>query len=176
MVINCLRITKYNSHRSDATVTRDEEYLAQERRFNDLFKVVERLQQDALAFRDGVVGNERGICLAFLRWQDDTKNKGAVLTALLGHQAAMVSFITVIYDTQLGMQPVEGEVQRRFQQTPAEAVQAACDAEAAMGYCRDEVLPELVGRPRQRETGIFRGFNRMRWIAMWYDPPWNCAT
>lgn len=56
----------------------------------------------------------------------------------------MASFLTVIYDSQLGVQAEEGGVQRRFQQTPASAVQAANDAEAAMAYCRDEVLPELV--------------------------------
>lgn len=63
--------------------------------------------------------------------------------ALLTHQASMASFLTVIYDPQLGVQSSEG-VQRRFQQTPASATQAANDAEAAMAYCRDEVLPELV--------------------------------
>ena len=57
----------------------------------------------------------------------------------------MASFLTVIYDTHLGVQATEqGGVQRRFQQTPASATQAANDTEAAMAYCRDEVLPELV--------------------------------
>ncbi|KAI9496146.1 hypothetical protein BDB00DRAFT_882178 [Zychaea mexicana] len=56
----------------------------------------------------------------------------------------MAAFLTVIYDTHLGVQATEqGGVQRRFQQTPAAATQAANDAEAAMAYCRDEVLPEL---------------------------------
>lgn len=57
----------------------------------------------------------------------------------------MASFLTVIYDTHLGQQTSEHGVQRRFQQTPAAAMQAANDAEAAMAYCREEVLPELVG-------------------------------
>lgn len=61
--------------------------------------------------------------------------------ALLGHQAKMASFLTVIYDTHLGIE--QGGIQKRVQQTPAAAVQAANDAEAAMAYCRDEVLPEL---------------------------------
>ncbi|CDH55384.1 bar adaptor protein [Lichtheimia corymbifera JMRC:FSU:9682] len=97
--------------------TNDQEYAVLERRFNEFQKVVERLEKDAEAFRDAVA-------------------------ALLTHQAAMTSFLTVIYDPQLGVQSSEG-VQRRFQQTPASATQAANDAEAAMAYCRDEVLPEL---------------------------------
>ncbi|KAI8147369.1 hypothetical protein BJV82DRAFT_642847 [Fennellomyces sp. T-0311] len=62
----------------------------------------------------------------------------------------MASFLVVIYDTQLGVQATEqGGVQRRFQQTPAAASQAANDAEAAMAYCRDEVLPELDALDRE---------------------------
>lgn len=55
----------------------------------------------------------------------------------------MASFLTVLYDTHLNVEPVNG-VQKRVQQTPAPAIQAVNDAEAAMGYCREEVLPELV--------------------------------
>jgi amphiphysin len=60
------------------------------------------------------------------------------------HQAQMAAYLTVIYSANIGMEAEEGEIQRRVQQTPAAAAQAANDAEAAMGYCRDEILPELV--------------------------------
>ncbi|KAI9322809.1 hypothetical protein BX666DRAFT_1898634 [Dichotomocladium elegans] len=98
--------------------------MALEKRFNSFQKVVERIEKDAESFRDSIA-------------------------ALLSHQAAMAAHLTVIYDTQLGVQATEqGGVQRRFQQTPAAATQAANDAEAAMAYCRDEVLPELDGIDR----------------------------
>lgn len=99
-----------------AEVTRDTEFMAQEKRFTDLTKIVDQFQKDIQAFRDAIA-------------------------ALLGHQAKMASFLTVIYDTHLGIE--QGGIQKRVQQTPAAAVQAANDAEAAMAYCRDEVLPEL---------------------------------
>lgn len=56
----------------------------------------------------------------------------------------MAAFLSVIYSAQIGVEVEEGEVQRRVQPTPAAALQAANDAEAAMAYCRDEILPELV--------------------------------
>lgn len=65
-----------------------------------------------------------------------------MIQALLGHQASMAAFLTTIYDTHLGME--QTGIQKRVQQTPAAATQAANDAEAAMAYCREEVLPELV--------------------------------
>lgn len=67
--------------------------------------------------------------------------------ALLSNQAAMAQYLAIIYDSSLGTQVAEGAVQKRFQQTPANQLQAANDAEAAMAYCRDEVLPELVRIP-----------------------------
>lgn len=83
----------------------------------------------------------------------------------------MTSFLTVIYDPQLGVQSSEG-VQRRFQQTPASATQAANDAEAAMAYCRDEVLPELVSCECSgaNEHDNIDTFHRMLSIVMWYAP------
>lgn len=66
--------------------------------------------------------------------------------ALLTHQSEMASFLSIIYSSQLGVEVEEGGVQRRVQSTPATALQAANDAEAAMAYCRDEILPELVIR------------------------------
>lgn len=62
------------------------------------------------------------------------------------HQSEMAAFLSVIYSAQIGVEVEEGEVQRRVQPTPAAALQAANDAEAAMAYCRDEILPELVNR------------------------------
>lgn len=56
----------------------------------------------------------------------------------------MASFLSIIYSAQIGVEAEEGEVQRRVQPTPAAALQAANDAEAAMAYCRDEILPQLV--------------------------------
>ncbi|KAI8073130.1 hypothetical protein BC940DRAFT_324772 [Gongronella butleri] len=55
----------------------------------------------------------------------------------------MAAAIAVIYSSQLGAEAVDGDVQRRFPETDPNAMQAASDAEAAMAYCRDEVLPEL---------------------------------
>ncbi|KAI9282242.1 hypothetical protein BY458DRAFT_497613 [Sporodiniella umbellata] len=55
----------------------------------------------------------------------------------------MAQYLATIYDTNLGIEVPQGAVQKRFQQTPAVQLQAVNDAEAAMAYCRDEVLPEL---------------------------------
>ena len=63
--------------------------------------------------------------------------------ALLTHQSEMANFLSIIYSSQIGLETEEGGVQRRVQPTPAAALQAANDAEAAMAYCRDEILPEL---------------------------------
>jgi amphiphysin len=64
--------------------------------------------------------------------------------ALLTHQTAMAQYLSTIFDNNLGIEVPQGMVQKRFQQTPAQQLQAVNDAEAAMAYCRDEVLPELV--------------------------------
>jgi amphiphysin len=58
----------------------------------------------------------------------------------------MAQYLSIIYDSALGTQVPEGMVQKRVQQTPATPLQAVNDAEAAMAYCRDEVLPELVNK------------------------------
>lgn len=58
----------------------------------------------------------------------------------------MASQISTIYSPQIGVEIEEGGVQRRVQSTPAAATQAVNDAEAAMAYCRDEVLPQLVSK------------------------------
>ncbi|ORX51347.1 hypothetical protein DM01DRAFT_320355 [Hesseltinella vesiculosa] len=55
----------------------------------------------------------------------------------------MAAYVAMIYSSQIGMEADEGEVQRRFPETDAVTLQAANDAEVAMAYCRDEVLPEL---------------------------------
>ncbi|KAI7867905.1 uncharacterized protein EV154DRAFT_540912 [Mucor mucedo] len=55
----------------------------------------------------------------------------------------MASHISTIYNPQIGVEMEEGGVQRRVQSTPAAATEAANDAEAAMMYCRDEILPQL---------------------------------
>ncbi|KAI7899026.1 uncharacterized protein BX663DRAFT_522875 [Cokeromyces recurvatus] len=104
------------SKKSEAT--RDAEYIQLEKQFNDLSKIVGVLAKDARIFRDSV-------------------------SVLLSNQAAMAEYLAVIYDASLGTQAPEGTVQKRFQQTPAQQLQAVNDAEAAMVYCRDEVLPEL---------------------------------
>ncbi|KAF7727753.1 hypothetical protein EC973_007212 [Apophysomyces ossiformis] len=98
--------------------TRDEEFIALEKKFNEQIKIVEKLQKDGQTFRDAV-------------------------SALLMHQTSMSAFMATIYSSNLGVEVEEGGVQRRFQQTPAAALQAVNDAEAAMDYCRAEILPEL---------------------------------
>lgn len=119
-------------------MTRDTEFMAQEKRFTDLTKIVDQFQKDIQAFRDAIAGKKHNC-----REKERMEFKLCFFPclALLGHQAKMASFLTVIYDTHLGIE--QGGIQKRVQQTPAAAVQAANDAEAAMAYCRDEVLPEL---------------------------------
>ncbi|KAI8371772.1 uncharacterized protein BYT42DRAFT_581522 [Radiomyces spectabilis] len=92
--------------------------MALEKRFSDFTKVVERFYKDAQTFRDAI-------------------------SSVLMHQAAMAGFLATIYDTHIGKEIPEGAIQKRVQQTPAASLQAANDAEAAMAYCRDEILPEL---------------------------------
>ncbi|KAI8368209.1 uncharacterized protein BYT42DRAFT_595625 [Radiomyces spectabilis] len=55
----------------------------------------------------------------------------------------MAAYLAVLYNAQLGNEASEDTIQRRVQQTPAVSLQAVNDAEAAMAYCRDEILPEL---------------------------------
>jgi hypothetical protein len=74
--------------------------------------------------------------------------------ALLTHQAEMASFLSVIYSQHIGVEVEEGGVQRRVQPTPAAATQAANDAEAAMAYCRDEILPQLVSGLQAQRSGL----------------------
>lgn len=57
----------------------------------------------------------------------------------------MASYLAIIYTQQIGGET--GEVQRRVQSSSAASLQAVNDAEAAMAYCRDEILPELVSYP-----------------------------
>lgn len=66
----------------------------------------------------------------------------------------MSQYLTTIFDTNLGIEVPQGMVQKRFQQTPAIQQQAVNDAEAAMAYCRDEVLPELVSNGREYKQDI----------------------
>ncbi|CAO3700546.1 unnamed protein product [Rhizopus microsporus] len=98
--------------------TKDPEFIILEKQFNEFAKVVEVFSKDARMFRDNIA-------------------------ALLTHQTAMAQYLSTIFDNNLGIEVPQGMVQKRFQQTPAQQLQAANDAEAAMAYCRDEVLPEL---------------------------------
>ena len=81
---------------------------------------------------------------------------------MLSNQAAMSEYLSTIYDASLGTAAAEGAVQKRFQQTPAYQLQAVNDSEAAMAYCRDEILPELVSQAnnnrveKEREILTFR--------------------
>ncbi|KAI8341182.1 hypothetical protein BC941DRAFT_416061 [Chlamydoabsidia padenii] len=59
------------------------------------------------------------------------------------HQANMGGYLSAIYDPYIGTPAVEGVIQKRVPATSADATQAVNDTEAALGYCRDEVLPEL---------------------------------
>ncbi|KAL0096242.1 hypothetical protein J3Q64DRAFT_1706882 [Phycomyces blakesleeanus] len=59
------------------------------------------------------------------------------------YQAQMAAYLALIYSAQLGIEVPEGTIQRRFQPPPAGASQAVNDLEAAMSYCRDEILPQL---------------------------------
>lgn len=67
---------------------------------------------------------------------------------MLSNQAAMSQYLNTIYDASIGAEAAAGTIQKRFQQTPASQVQAVNDAEYAMAYCREEVLPELVKKWR----------------------------
>ncbi|ORX44276.1 hypothetical protein DM01DRAFT_1364784 [Hesseltinella vesiculosa] len=55
----------------------------------------------------------------------------------------MGEHLAVIYDSHLGAPVTENTIQKRVPTTSPAALQAANDTEAALGYCRDEVLPEL---------------------------------
>lgn len=67
----------------------------------------------------------------------------------------MTQYLATIYDASLGTEVPEGTVQKRFQQTQAAQLQSAHDAEAAMGYCRDEILPELVSVQNGKGKGLY---------------------
>ncbi|GAA5800775.1 hypothetical protein HPULCUR_006213 [Helicostylum pulchrum] len=97
---------------------KDAGYMQLEKTFNDFSKLVDVLANDARIFRDSIA-------------------------ALLSNQAAMTQYLSAIYDASIGAEAAEGAIQKRFQQTPAAQAQSVNDAEAAMAYCRDEVLPEL---------------------------------
>lgn len=64
------------------------------------------------------------------------------------HQASMASYLSTIYDPYIGAPAMEGAIQKRVPPSSPDAIQAVNDAEAALGYCRDEVLPELDGLDR----------------------------
>ncbi|KAG0785063.1 hypothetical protein G6F22_008092 [Rhizopus arrhizus] len=98
--------------------TKDPEFIILEKQFTEFSKLIEVFANDARTFRDSIA-------------------------SLLSNQAAMAQYLSVIFDSHLGIEVPQGTVQKRFQQTPAIQQQAVNDAEAAMAYCRDEVLPEL---------------------------------
>ncbi|RCI04493.1 hypothetical protein CU098_006465 [Rhizopus stolonifer] len=99
-------------------VTKDAEFIQLETRFNETSKMADQLRIEAQTFRDSV-------------------------SALLTHQAEMANYLSVIYSQQIGVETDQDEVQKRVQSTPSAALQAVGDAEAAMAYCRDEILPNL---------------------------------
>lgn len=121
-------------------MTRDADFIQLESRFNETSKIADKLRAEGQFFRDTVSGNFNHAKF----WAFFLTNIFEI--ALLTHQSEMASFLSIIYSSQLGVEVEEGGVQRRVQSTPATALQAANDAEAAMAYCRDEVLPELVIR------------------------------
>ncbi|ORZ25777.1 hypothetical protein BCR42DRAFT_400900 [Absidia repens] len=98
--------------------TQDPEFNALEKKLSNNMKVVERLYKDTQTYRDSIV-------------------------AAIMHQANMASYLSAMYDPYIGTPAVEGMIQKRVPTTSADATQAVNDAEAALGYCRDEVLPEL---------------------------------
>ncbi|CAO3600322.1 unnamed protein product [Absidia cylindrospora] len=98
--------------------TQDPEFNALEKKLSNNMKVIERLYKDTQTYRDNIV-------------------------AAIMHQANMASYLSAMYDPYIGTPAVEGMIQKRFPTTSADATQAVNDAEAALGYCRDEVLPEL---------------------------------
>ncbi|CAO3643890.1 unnamed protein product [Cunninghamella blakesleeana] len=113
--INCL---PHQILSKKAEATNNVEFKALEKKFEDSIKVVERLYKDVQVFRDQI-------------------------SAALTRQAHISTHLAVIYDPHLGQQVAEGVVQKRVPTTSADSIQAVNDAEAAMAYCRDEVLPEL---------------------------------
>ncbi|CAO3600560.1 unnamed protein product [Absidia cylindrospora] len=113
--INCL---PHQMLSKKTEVTQDSEFMALEKKFTSNIKLVERLYKDTQTYRDSIA-------------------------AAMMHQAAMAGYLATVYDAHLGAMAVEGVVQKRVPTTSAEATQAVNDAEAALGYCRDEVLPEL---------------------------------
>lgn len=78
----------------------------------------------------------------------------------------MAQYLAIIYDTNLGTDVPQGMVQKRFQPTSAANLQSINDAEAAMAYCRDEVLPELdvvdrdIVRPLMELTEVIKTINK----------------
>lgn len=58
----------------------------------------------------------------------------------------MANYISTIYSPQIGVEMEDDGIQRQVQSIPVTATQAANDAEAAMAYCRDEILPQLVSK------------------------------
>jgi amphiphysin len=115
-----------------------------EKTFNEFSNLVEVLAKDAGLFRDSIACKPSfSFFFFFFFFLLTTKTLTSNL-ALLSSQAAMAQYLATIYDSSIGTEVPEGTVQKRFQQTPANQLQAANDAEAAMAYCRDEVLPELV--------------------------------
>lgn len=116
-----------------------------EKVFNDFSKLVDVLAQDARIFRDSIAGMSHSLRFAERKSEDnEVLINGQKKKALLSNQAAMAQYLSAIYDASIGTEAAEGAVQKRFQQTQAYQLQSVNDAEAAMAYCRDEVLPELV--------------------------------
>lgn len=148
-------------------VTRDEGFIQLETRFNETTKMADRLRAEAQAFRDGVSGKLFSPGALYLVRNTQAN---AHIIALLTHQAEMASFLSVIYSQHLGVEVEEGGVQRRVQPTPAAASQAANDAEAAMAYCRDEILPQLVsasvGETGLKKKELTLATIRTRWISL----------
>lgn len=118
--------------------------------FNDFSKLVDVFAQDATIFRDnisGKVSQKKKKCHFF----------NIFTVAMLSNQAAMAQYISTIYDASIGAEAAEGTIQKRFQQTSATQLQAVNDAEAAMAYCQDEVLPELVSKMDKKKEKKEKG-------------------
>lgn len=62
----------------------------------------------------------------------------------------MATYLAIIYTQQIGIESEESDVQKRVQPSSAASLQAVNDAEAAMAYCRDEIIPELVSPRHNR--------------------------
>ena len=56
----------------------------------------------------------------------------------------MANYLAAMYNQQLSTATDEDQVQFSEQSASPGSLQAVNDAEAAMAYCRDEVLPHLV--------------------------------